>query len=68
MFWGKGGGVRWKKVGRKWVFREVSEEDEGSIFFGKIRLCISGKMTEEKLEEGDNSRTRISRKLLRKKT
>ena len=27
---------------------------------GKIRLCISGKMTEEKLEEGDNSRTRIS--------
>jgi len=25
---------------------------------GEIRLCISGKMTEEKLEEGDNSRTR----------
>ena len=27
---------------------------------GEIRLYISGKMTEEKLEEGDNSRTRIS--------
>ena len=32
----------------------------GEDFFGEIRLCISGKMTEEKLEEGDNSRTRIS--------
>ena len=35
MFWGKGGGVRWKKVGRKWVFREVSEED-GGRYLGKL--------------------------------
>ena len=39
---------------------EVSSGDEEVGFFGEIKLCISGKMTEEKLEEGDNSRTRIS--------
>ena len=32
----------------------------GEDFFGKIRLYISGKMTEEKLEEGGDSRRRIS--------
>ena len=44
VIWGKGGGVRWKKVRRNGYLGEVS----------------GGKMTEEKLEEGDNSRTRIS--------
>ena len=39
---------------------EVSKRNEEGIFLGGIRLCISGKMTEEKLEEGDNSRMRIS--------
>ena len=33
----------------------------GDDFFGEIRLHISRKPTEEKIEEGDNSRTRISR-------
>ena len=28
--------------------------------FGEIRLCMSGRGNEEKLEEGDNSRRRIS--------
>ena len=33
----------------------------GDDFFEEIRLRIRRKMTEEKIEEGDNSRTRISR-------
>jgi len=37
---------------RKWYLGEVSKR-KGGFFLGGIRLCISGKMTEEKLEEGE---------------
>ena len=58
MFWGKGGGGRWKKRGRRWVFREVAERDERrGLYFGNYSAWVEN---EEKLEEGDNSRTRIS--------
>ena len=44
MIWGKGGGSRWKKVGRKWVFRRgIRGRWGGGIYLGEIRLCMRGK-------------------------
>ena len=37
MFWGKGSGVRWKKVGRNGYLGEVSKRDGGGwIYLGKL--------------------------------
>ena len=52
MFWGKGGG----EGGRK---QEENGYLRGSVFWGR-GTGHQEKMTEEKLEEGDKSRRRIS--------
>ena len=55
VFWGKGSG---KKKEENGYLGEVSGGDEGGDLFGKLDF-VWGE-NEEKLEEGDNSRTRIS--------